>query len=167
MLLVERLRDQVAKHRTMAPFVTEYAPNVPIKVLSQCTGARIDLYTNWVVMILSNDFNLSVRGQRNINTALNNLPLYRTPEESLTLGWTPDHALRNRGVHESGYEHLALEVVLSEAFPERYAARVLYEMAVSHAGPSDITPHFSQLQDLVRSSNGTFTSSDFGPLVED
>lgn len=151
----------------MAPLVAEHVSHISIKVLSQCAGAGIDLYANWVTMVLSKDFNLSVRGQRNINTALNNLPVYYTPEESLTFGWTLEHALRNRGVHESGYEHLALEALLSEAFPERYAARVLYEMAIMHAEQSDIIPHFSQLRSLVRSSNGTFTSSDFGLLVED
>jgi hypothetical protein len=151
----------------MARYVVEHFPQLSIKVLSQCAGAGIDLYAQWVVMVVSNNFNLSVRGQRNINTALNNLPVHGTTEESLTFGWTPEHALRNRGVHEGGYEHLALEVALSETFPERYAARVLHEMAIAYAGQSDITPHFSQMRSLVRSSNGTFTSSDFGLLVED
>jgi hypothetical protein len=151
----------------MPPFVVEEFPYVSIKILSQCAGAGIDLYANWVVMVISRNFNLSIQGQRNINTALNNLPVYYTSEESLTFGWTPEHALRNRGVSESGYEHLALEAVLSETFPERYAARVLYDMAIAYADQSDITPHFSQLQSLVRSSNGIFTSSDFGQLVED
>ena len=151
----------------MAPFVVERTSSISIKVLSQCAGAGIDLYANWVTMVLSKDFNLSVRGQRNINTALNNLPVYFTPERSLTLGWTLEHALRNQGVHESGYEHLALEALLSETFPERYVARVLYEMAIMHAEQSDIVPHFSQLRSLVRSSSGIFTSSDFGLLVED
>jgi len=151
----------------MAPFMVERNFSMSIKVLSQCTGAGIDLYANWVTMVLAKDFNLSVRGQRNINTALNNLPVYFTPERSLTLGWTLEHALRNQGVHESGYEHLALEALLSETFPERYVARVLYEMAIMHAEQSDIVPHFGQLRSLVRSSSGIFTSSDFGLLVED
>jgi hypothetical protein len=152
----------------MATYVVDDVPRIPIKVLSQCAGAGIDLYANWVSMVVSKNFNLSVRGQRNINNALNNLPIYYTSEDSLTLGWTLEHALRNRGVHEgAGYEHLALEVVLSETFPERYAARVLHEMAIAYADRSDITPHFYQLRNLVRSSNGIFTSSDFGLLVED
>jgi hypothetical protein len=151
----------------MAHYVVEYSPQLSIEVLSQCAGAGIDLYAQWVIMVVSKNFNLSVRGQRNINTALNNLPVQSTPEESLTLGWPLEHALRNRGVHEGGYEHLALEVALSETFPERYAARVLHEIAIAYAGQSDITPHFSQLRSLVRSSNGIFTSSDFGELVED
>lgn len=151
----------------MVRFVVERDANITIRVLSQCAGAGIDLYANWVVMVLTKNFNLSIRGQRNTNNALNNLPVYFTSEESLTFGWTLEHALRNRGVPEGGYDQLALEVVLSEAFPEHYTARVLYEKAIAYADQSDIIPHFSQLQSLVRSSNGSFTSSDFGLLVED
>ena len=151
----------------MAPFVVEQFPHISIKVLSQCAGAGIDLYASWVSMVLSKTFVLSVQGQRNINTALNNLPVYFTPGESLTFGWSLEHALRNRGVHENGYEHLALEVVLTESFPERYAARVLHQLAIADAGPSDITPHFTQMRNLARASSGSFASSDFGQLVED
>ena len=136
-------------------------------ILSQCTGANIDLNTQWVVMVVSGNFALSVRGQRNINTALNNLPINRTAEPSLTFGWGLKHALRNTGVHEDGYEHLALELVLSESFPEAYAACVLHEMAVLDATPSDVTPHISQIRDLVRSSHGITATTDLGILVED
>src|SRR2546421_2291954 len=81
--LPSRTKDQAQPEGTMAPFMVERASSISIKVLSQCAGAGIDLYANWVTMVLSKDFNLSVRGQRNINTALNNLPVYFTPERSL------------------------------------------------------------------------------------
>lgn len=149
--------------------MVEYTPKVTIKVLSQCAGAGIDLYANWVVMVLSRNFDLSVQGQRNINTALTNLPVHSSSDETLTFGWPLEHALRNRGVHADfgGYEHLALEGALSEAFSEAYAAKVLHEMATAYAEQSDTTPHVRQWRGLVRSSNGIFASTEFGLLVED
>jgi hypothetical protein len=153
----------------MARFMVEYAPQIPIKVLSQCGGAGIDLYVNYVNIVLSRNFKLSVQGQRNVNSALNNLPVYFSADERLTFGWTLEHALRNRGVHESsgGYEHLALEAVLSEAFSEAYASKVLHEMAAAYADQSDVIPHLSQWRGLVQSSSGIFASTEFGQLVED
>src|SRR5262249_44572409 len=154
---VRRRQDVDARTRTMAPFVIDHDIPISIKVFSQCAGAGIDLYANWVTATFSKDFKLSVRGQRNISTALTNLPLFRTTiDERLVFGWTLDHALRNLHVHvyQGGYEHLALEAALSEAFPESYAAKILHEVAVAYAGEPDITPHFRQWLDLVRSSNG-------------
>lgn len=153
----------------MAHFVIDYLPTISIKVLSQCAGAGIDLYANWVIMVLSRNFNLSVQGQRNINAALTNLPVHFSSDETLAFGWTLEHALRNRGVHvdSGGYEHLAMEGALTEAFSEVYAAKVLHEMATAYAEQSDVTPHIRQWRDLVRSSNGIFASTDFGLLVED
>lgn len=138
------------------------------RLFSQCAGAKIDVYGQWVVMVVSQQLKQSIEGQRRINTALNNLPVYRLPDEKVSLGWTLEHALRNQGVHEGGYEHLAIEVLLTEAFhDERYAARVLHEMAVAYAGPEDIIPHFGQLLNQVHSSNGLFINTHFGRLVED
>ena len=137
------------------------------RLLSQCSGAEIDIYCQWVVMVVSLHLKQSIEGQRRINTALNNLPVYRLPDEKVQLGWTVEHALRNQGVHEGGYEHLAIEVLLTEAFhDQRYAARVLHELAVAYAGPEDIVPHFGQLLSQVHSSNGLFINTQFARLVE-
>lgn len=137
------------------------------RLLSQCSGAEIDIYCQWVVMVVSLHLKQSIEGQRRINTALNNLPVYRLPDEKVQLGWTVEHALRNQGVHEGGYEHLAIEVLLTEAFhDQRYAARVLHELAVAYAGPGDIVPHFGQLLNQVHSSNGLFINTQFARLVE-
>lgn len=125
------------------------------------------MYVQWVVMVVSFPLKQSMQGQRRINAAINNLPVRRLPDEKVQLGWTMEHALRNQGVHESGYEHLALEVLLTETFSEIYAARVLFEMAVAHAGPEDITPHFGELLKLAHSSNGLFINTEFARLVED
>lgn len=154
----------------MAKYTIEgdFGTTIEMKVFSQCCGAGIDLYVNWVTTVFSKQFKLSVKGQRNINNALNNLPVYRTPDDKLTFGWTPDHALRNRGVavHAGGYEHVGLEGTLSAAFPEVYTARVLYELAQLSAGEGDVTPHFDRWRTFVQSSDGIFATTDYGILVE-
>jgi hypothetical protein len=137
------------------------------RLLSQCSGAEIDPYCQFVVMVVSQQLKQSIEGQRRINTALSNLHVYSLPDEKVQLGWTSEHALKNQGVHEGGYEHLAIEVLLTEAFhDERYAARVLHELAVAYAGPEDIVPHFDQLVNQVHSSNGIFVNTNFARLVE-
>ncbi len=140
---------------------------IPQRLLAQVSGAEIDIYAQWVFMVVSQKLRQSVQGQRRINTALNNLPVYRLPDDKMQLGWTVEHALRNQGVNEGGYEHLALEVLLSEVFSEGYAARVVHEMAVLGAGEADALPHFSQILSQIHSSNGLFINTDFARLVED
>ena len=142
---------------------------IPIKVYAQCAGAEIDLFANMCTTIFSQAFKISVKGQRHINTALANLPVYDTADEFVTFGWAREHALRNRGlaVHEGGYEHIALEGALGEGFPEPYVARVLMEVATANAvfEDGDITPHLRQWRNFVRSSDGIFATTDFGLLV--
>lgn len=92
--------------------------------------------------------------------------MFKSADEKLSFGWVFDHALKNLGVHDELYERLALEVALSESFPERYAAKVLWEMAKLYATDQDVIPHFREIVKLVNSSNGLFTSTDFALLVE-
>jgi hypothetical protein len=153
--------------KTPTHYIGRFTSNIDGRTLSQCAGAEIEIYAQWVVMVVSYQLKQSIQGQRRINAALSNLPVGRLPDEKVQLGWTLEHALRNQGVHEGGYEHLALEVLVTETFPEMYAARVLHEMAVAYAGPEDITPHFDQLLNQVHSSNGLFINTEFASLVED
>lgn len=164
--LVEEAIARSAK--TPTHFVDlKHVSQIDQRVLSQCSGAEIDIYCQWVVMVVSQQLKQSIEGQRRINTALNNLNVYLLPDEKVQLGWTYEHALKNQGVHDGGYEHLAIEVLLTEAFhDERYAARVLHELAIAYAGPEDIVPHFGQLLNQVHSSNGLFVNTNFARLVE-
>ena len=100
--------------------------SIALKIFAQCNGAGIDLFTNSCTTAFSQAFKISVKGQRNVNNALTNLPVFETADELVTFGWAREHALRNRGVavHDGGYEHISLEGVMSEAFPEYYVARV-------------------------------------------
>jgi hypothetical protein len=162
------LANEVKEEAAATTFREEFANPGPetMKIISQTSVAGIDLYANWVLEVLTRDFKLSVRGQRNINTALNNLPVFKSADEKLSFGWVFDHALKNLGVHIELYERLALEVALSESFPERYAAKVLWEMAKLYATDQDVIPHFREMVKLVNSSNGLFASTDFALLVE-
>jgi hypothetical protein len=159
---------EMKEEAAVTTFREEFANPTPVtmKIVSQTSVAGIDLYANWVLEVLTQKFKLSVRGQRNINAALNNLPVFKSADEKLSFGWVFDHALKNLGVHIELYERLALEVALSETFPERYAAKVLWEMAKLDATDQDVTPHFREMVKLVHSSNGLFTSTDFALLVE-
>lgn len=137
------------------------------KLLSQFSGERTDPYTRHVAYVLFKEFKLSIRGQRNVSTALSNLPVHLTLDERLSFGWSESNLLHNRAVHEGSYEHLAAMVALTEAFHSTYSAKVLQEMTSIMAGPEDMTPHFQQWKDLLKACNGSFASQDFGVLVED
>ncbi|ETN46666.1 uncharacterized protein HMPREF1541_00852 [Cyphellophora europaea CBS 101466] len=136
-------------------------------ILSQFCGARTESYTGHVSGVICRQFRISLKGSRNVSSALNNLPIYRTPDENLTFGWATKNLIRARAVHESAYENLATMIALSESFHEPYAARVMFELAKIHAGPDDITPHLDQWKAVIHSMNGAFATSDFGILVED
>ena len=142
--------------------------NIPLTVFSQCTGAGIDIFVNFVTTIFSQEFKLSIQGSRNINNSLNNLPVFSTPDQYLTFGWSTEHALRNEGVgqHSGGYEHVALEGTLSDSFSEPYVALVLYHLSKFWALDDDVVPHYEDWRKFVRSSGGIFATSDFGLIVE-
>ena len=148
-------------------FVVNFPHQLNTAVLAQFCGARTEPYTGHVSYVLCRDFKVSIKGQRNMNNALNNLPIYRTPDERLTFGWAEQNLIRTRMVHEQAYEHLAVMITLSEAFHESYAARVMFEMAQIVAGHQDITPHFRQWKNVIHSLNGAFATADFGVVVED
>lgn len=137
--------------------------------LRKFTGARVDPYTRYVAYILFRDLNMSVHGQRNINNALGNLPVYHSTAsgDRLSFGWGLTNVVRDKAVHEGSYEHLAMMIALGESFDESYAAKILQEMAHAAAGPEDTTPHFSQWRDAVHACNGVFATTDFGLLVEE
>ena len=136
-------------------------------ILSQFCGARTEPYTGFVSYVLCQDFKIAVKGQRNMNNGLNNLPIYRTPDEGLTFGWAFNNLIRSRAVHEGAYEHIATMIALTESFHETYAARVMFEMAQLEKGTEDITPHFRQWKNVIRSMSGAFATTDFGLVVED
>lgn len=139
------------------------------ETLRRFTGARVDPYTRYVAFILFRELNMSVQGQRNINTALGNLPMHMSiaPDERLSFGWGPSNVIRDKATHEGSYEHLAMMIALGESFREIYAAKVLTEMANAAAGPRDVTPHFSQWKAALHACNGAFGTADFGLLVEE
>ena len=150
-----------------AVFVIDFPHDLPTSVLAQFCGAKTEPFMGFVSYCLCKDFKLSIKGQRNMNYAINNLPIYRTPDERLTFGWAENSLTRSRMVHEGQYEHLALMVALGEAFHESYAARVMFEMAQMVAGYDDITPHFRQWKNGIHSLNGAFATTEFGIIVED
>lgn len=113
-------------------------------MLSQFCGARTEPYTGHVSGLICKPFKISLKGTRNVNNALNNLPCFRTPDENLTFGWAMQNLIRERAVHENAYENMATMIALGESFHESYAARVMFELARIYVGPEDITPHFKQ-----------------------
>jgi hypothetical protein len=100
----------------MSTFGPEILHNVPTGRLSQFSGAGIDPYTNYVASVMFKGLVTGPQGQRKVNDALSNLPLFFTPDEKLTFGWGPDLLIRNKEVHQGGYvEHLAIMVALAES----------------------------------------------------
>lgn len=151
----------------MGVFDVDYPHQLPTLALIQFAGANADPYFNYVCSIMSRPFKLSVRGQRNINTALSNMPVFYASDERLSFGWSFDNYVRSPMVHREGYENLAMIQVLVATFHESYSAEVLYAMASILGAPDDMMPHMRQIRDHVRSSNGVFAAVDFDTLVED
>ncbi|EXJ90641.1 hypothetical protein A1O1_03745 [Capronia coronata CBS 617.96] len=154
------------------PIVAEDFPEsitIPSATLRKFTGARVDPYTRYVAYVLFRDLNISVHGQRNINNALSNLPVYQStaPDNRLSFGWGLTSVIRDKAVHEGSYEHLAMMIALGESFRESYGAKVLTELASAAASPEDVTPHFSQWKAAIHACNGGFATTDFGLLVEE
>lgn len=138
--------------------------------LLRFSGARVDPYTRFVSSIIFRDINLSVRGQRNINNAFANLPVYDSiaPDQRLAFGWGTNNVIRDKAIHEGlSYDHLAILTALGENFHEVYGAKVLQALASSIAGPEDMTPHFSQWKAALHACNGLLATTDFGILVEE
>ena len=157
----------MAFHRPPTVFVFDYSHELNTTILAQFCGARTEPFTGHVSYVLCKDFKVSIKGQRNMNNGLNNLPIYRTPDERLTFGWAEQNLIRTQLVHQGAYEHLAIMIALSETFHESYSARVMWEMAQVAAGYQDITPHFRQWRNVIHSLNGAFSTTDFGVVVED
>jgi len=97
----------------MSTFGANIQHNVSTERLSQLSGSFIDAYTNYVASVMFKDLVAGPQGQRKVNDALSNLPLFFTPDEKLTFGWGPDLLIRNNEVHQ--VEHLAILVALAES----------------------------------------------------
>ena len=154
------------------PFIDKSQPGrVPIDrtTLLRFSGARIDPYTRYVSFILFHDLNLSVKGQRNMNNAFANLPIYMSvaPDQRLGFGWGADNVIRDKAIHEGSYDHLAILTALGESFHEVYGAKILQALTSAVAGPEDMTPHFSQWRAALKACNGLLATTDFGLLVEE
>jgi len=137
------------------------------RLLSQFTGAKVEPFTINYARLLVDDVNLSASGQRNYNNGLNNLPLYRTPDENLQFGWSMSHLLRNRAIHIYSYEHLMLCSALGEGFSEKYGAAVWSQIGKKFKEKVEVTPHISQYEALIHGCNGILASTEFGLIVDD
>ena len=151
----------------MSTFRAEAKHDISTKLMSQFSGAKTDPYTNHVASIMCKDLKPGPQGQRRVNSALSNLPVFFTPDEKLTFGWGFEHIIRNNEVHQGGYEHFTIMVAMAESFHSSWAAEICHEMAKSKAGPKDSLPHLSQWLTILRACNGALASSEFGVTVED
>lgn len=137
------------------------------RVLSQLSGANIDPFTLHFSRITFKDFKLSVQAQRNFNTALNNLPAFKTPDEDVQLGWGPSHVLHNPRVHVFGYDHLMLSSAMVECFSEEYAAAVISTLAKRHETDAVVSPLTSRFRSTVHVCNGILATTNFALVVDD
>ncbi|KAK5052702.1 hypothetical protein LTR84_002568 [Exophiala bonariae] len=155
------------------PFLKASEPEevrVDRTTLLRFSGARADPYTRFVASLIFHDIKLSVKGQRNINHAFTNLPVYDSiaPDRRLAFGWGEDNVIRDKVIQEGlSYDHLAILTALGENFHEVYGAKVLQALTSSIAGPKDMKPHFSQWRAAMHACNGLLATTDFGILVEE
>ncbi len=142
-------------------------------LLAQYCAVGVDPYTVKVGYIISSHFKLSVKGERNVSNALNNLSVYGddNPEHNgLSFGFSIDHIIRNREVNTSGFELTSLCGVLLEYYDEEFAARVFHELARmldDERLPANMRPPLRQWKTMVHACNGVFAATGFGVSVED
>lgn len=134
--------------------------------LLRLSGAQVDPYTRYVGYLIFRKLNLSVKGQRNMNNAFANLPIFTTIDQRLSFGWGFNHAVQDKAIHAESYDHFAIVTAIGENFHESYGAKILHELASSMAGPEDTTPHYSQWKSSLHACNGILATTDFGQLVE-
>ena len=84
-------------------FIVDTPHDFSTFLLSQFCGVSNDPYTGFCGWIMCKSFKLSVKGARNVNYAINNLPVFRSPDEKLTFGWAFNNLLRTRAVHDDLY----------------------------------------------------------------
>ncbi|KIV89963.1 hypothetical protein PV10_07316 [Exophiala mesophila] len=152
------------------PFVDESTTkevSIGKSSLLRLSGAQVDPYTRYVAYLIFRKLNLSVKGQRHMNNAFANLPIFTTDDQKLTFGWGFNHAVQDKVIHAESYDHLAVATAIGESFHEVYGTKILHELAASMAGPEDTTPHYAQWKSTLHSCNGILATTDFGQLVED
>ena len=101
-------------------------------LLAQYYAVGVDPYTVKIGYIISSQFKLSVKGEPNVSSALNNLALYgdgNSEQDKLSFGFGIDHIIRNREANTSGFELTALCGVLLGYYDEDFASRVFHELA--------------------------------------
>ncbi|KPI41099.1 uncharacterized protein AB675_7925 [Cyphellophora attinorum] len=138
------------------------------RLLAQFEGlGGLNFYLINFARLAMRDIHIGGNGQRLYNHCLNNLPIIRSADSRLQMGWSEQHLLRNAGVNLFEYEHLLLASAFSEYLSEPYAAAVYNELAARYEDDDRPKPSLNSFRIFVQSANGIMATSDFPCVVDD
>jgi len=143
--------------------------SMPWSLLAQFCAIGVEPYTVEVGRLLTQHFKLSIKGERNITHALNNLGLYGRGDENLSFGFGMKHIIHNPTHNTTTFVLTALCGVLMEYFDEEFTARVFSELVKLQqlTLPAPIKPPLRQWKRMVHACNGYLATTRFGIVVED
>lgn len=133
--------------------------------LSRCAEAGVDVRSIAVGQLIAQDFPLSTTGQRNVEKAIESLPMHRGYGGAIWFGFGINTFARTLSKTNEGCSLLALCAALSESFHEEYAAEVMHNLVSLKDLAKKLTPSIKQWLMIVRACAGTFASTKFSRIV--
>jgi hypothetical protein len=143
--------------------------STPWSLLAQYCAIGVEPYTVEVGRLATQHFKLSIKGERNIAHALNNLGLYGHSDENLSFGFGTRHIIHNPDLNTTAFVLTALCGVLVEYFDEEFTARVFSELVKLQqlTFPAPMKPPLRQWNWMVHACDGILATTRFGIVVED
>lgn len=148
----------------------------PWPLLAQYCAVGVDPYTVRFGHFISDQFKLSVQGERNVSHALTNLPVYgagKSDDNCLSFGFGIGHIIRNPELNTDGFVLAALVGALLEYYDEEFTARVCNELAKLLTEDEEksldrtMIPPLRQWKAMVRVCNGLLATTRLGVVIED
>ena len=137
-----------------------------VEVFARLSAAGVDQYTAIVARNLCHLFQLAPIGRRNMNTALLELPCFRSLSNAIWFGVGTRHLLRDMAVTEQGTLCVGICGGLSSCYSEEVAAEVLAEMVTVSEAPVELTPSVLEWKNLVHGCGGALHMSSFPQHAE-
>jgi hypothetical protein len=135
-------------------------------VLSRYSAARVNPYTALVGEVLCHNFQLTTKGRRNLEVAVNELKVVGSLGDTLEFGFGIEDVVRSMAKSERGCVCLALCAAMKDCYSEDMAVEVLLEMANLAKVDGQYMPSSQSWKELLNACAGTLSTSKFPLLAE-
>jgi hypothetical protein len=135
-------------------------------ILSRYSAARVSPYTALVGEVLGQNFQLTAKGRKNLEKAVENLKVVGSLGNTLEFGFGIEDVVRSMVKIERGCVCLALCAALKECYSDDIAVEVLLEMARLVNVDGQYMPSSQSWKDLLSACAGTLSASKFPYLAE-